>query len=142
MRTPDRDLLAVVAELQQAIAAGREPNFTDAERASLAAYICKQSKPDRRGKSRKRHFQAANRRMLRGCMEFIKIKMRRDPAEREARRAMHASGEEYYNLNKRVAQRMHKRLVKAGCENPPTVAALQNILRRSTAIEPDDDCYT
>jgi hypothetical protein len=140
MRAPDRDLLAVVVELQAAIAAGREPDLTDAERASLAAYIRK-CKPDRRGhhKLKTRHAQGANSRMLRTGMKFLKIKMRRDPAELEIKRAARASGDTY-DLDWRVAQRMHERLVKAGWKDI-TVPQLKTILRRSTATDPDEELY-
>jgi hypothetical protein len=139
MRVPDRDLLAVVMELQAAVAAGGEPKLTDAELASLAAFI-ESIKPDRRGhhKSKARHAQGANRRMLRDVMEWRKIKLRNDPAELEIKRAARASGD-VYDFDWRVALRMRERLVNAGWENPPNVAALKNILRRSTAKEPDEE---
>jgi hypothetical protein len=142
MRAPDRELLAVVAELQQALADGREPQLSAAEWALLAAYIHQHGDPpDRRGHHKKmtRHVQGANRRMLRTRMEFLKIKLRNDPAERELKRAMRREGGRYYGLNRRVAECMHDRLVKAGWEQIPSVEALENILRRSTTDEPDWD---
>jgi hypothetical protein len=143
MRAPDRELLAVVAELQQAIAAGREPLLSAAEWALLADFIeeSRQNKPRRRRghhKTMARHFQGKNRRMLRTGMEFLKIKLRHDPAERELKRAIRANGDAY-DLNWRVAQVMHERLVKSGRKNPPTIAYLKNVLSRSSADEPDWD---
>jgi hypothetical protein len=135
MRAPDRQLLAVVAELQQAIAAGRQPQLTNAEWAALAAYIQSRGKRRRhRGQHRSmtRYLKGAKRRMLRSGMEALKIKLRHDPAELELKRAMRANGGRYV-LNERVAQRMHERLQKSGRDPVPTVSYLRNVLSRSTA---------
>ena len=140
MRAPDRDLLVVVAELQQAITSGREPQLTTAEWDLLAAYIHKQSKPDRRGHSITRHIQGVNRSFLRTRMWVIKRKLRRDPAERDLKRTTRALGGRYV-LNHRVAERMHDRLVKAGRKNIPSVRALITILSRSTANDPDEELW-
>jgi len=135
MRAPDRDLPTVVAELQRAIDAGRQPNLTAKELDLLITYIRK-CKPDRRGHSMKHYIKGANRRMLRNSMEWIKIRLRHDPAERELKRATRATGGRYV-LNRRVAEYMHKQL--SGWKNIPSVKALENILNRSTANEPDVD---
>jgi hypothetical protein len=132
MRAPDCELPTVVAELLRAITSGREPNLSTTELAALAAYI-QSLKPDRRGRSKVRHIQGANRRLLRTRMEFLKIKLRRDPAEPELKRRGN------YDLNNRVAEVMHARLEKSGYKNPPNVESLKNILSRSTANDDPRD---
>lgn len=136
MRAPDRELLTVVAELQQAITSGRKPQLTATEWALLTSYIRSKGKPDRRGHSIKRHIQGADRRMLRMQMEWLKVKLRRDPAERELKRTMRANGETYV-LNRRVAERMRERLEKSGRKDIPTVEYLENVLSRSDMEDSD-----
>lgn len=141
MRAPDREPFAVVAK---AIAAGREPQLTETEWIWLATYI--KSKRGGRGGRRKRghhksmarHCQGVNRRMLRHCMDLLKIDMRHDPAERKLKRTMRAR-DETYDLNRRVAERMREQL--SDWKPVPTVAALEDILRRSTAADRDEEPY-
>ena len=124
-----------VVELLKAITAGREPPPTEEEWISLRDFWQGKLGKRRRGdhKSMKRYCQGVDRRMLRDCMEFIKIKLRNDPAERELKRTMRVNGETYV-LNRRVAQRMQKQL--AGRKKIPTVEYLENILSRA---EPDEE---
>lgn len=125
-----------LVELLKAITAGHEPPPTEEEWASLRDFWQGKLDKHRRGhhKSMERYFQGVNRRSLRTSMGWIKIKLRNDAAERELKRTMRANGETYV-LNRRVAQRMHERLVKAGRKNVPTVAYLENVLSRSTAMD-------
>jgi hypothetical protein len=129
-----------VIELLKAITAGREPPPTEVEWASLRDFWQGKLGRRQRGrhKSMARHIQGANRRMLRTGMEFLKIKLRHDPAELELKRTMRTSGGRYV-LNKRVAQRMHERLEKSGRKNIPTVAYLENVLSRSTAADREQE---
>ncbi len=124
-----------VAELLKAITVGREPPPTEEEWGSLRDFWQGKLGRRRRGhhKSMTRHCQGADRRMLRDCMEFIKIKLRNDPAERELKRTRRANGDTYV-LNRRVAQRMQKQLT--GRKKIPTVEYLENILSRA---EPDEE---
>ncbi len=140
---PDRILSAAklgsdkVIELLKAITAGREPPPTEVEWASLREFWQGRLFKERRAgqhKSMTRYFQGVNRRSLRHSMEWIKIKLHNDPAEQELKRAMRANRDRYV-LNRRVAQRMHERLVKAGKKNIPSVAYLENALSRSDAMD-------
>ena len=129
MRTADRELPAVMAELEAAITTGREPQLSDSEWAAVTSYVRRKGKPDRRGHSFKRHCQGADRRMLRMLMERIKFKLRRDPTERKLKHDTRRNGGTYI-LNHRVAKVMHERLKKSGRNNIPSVQALENILSR------------
>jgi hypothetical protein len=131
MRAHDRELPAVAAELLAALTAGRKPNLTATEWDLLTTFCRRQGKPDRRGHSIKRHIQGANRRMLQDRMRWLKRKLRNDPAERKIKRSLRGT----YDLNRRVAEVMHERLVKAGRDNVPSVSSLKNILSRSIAAD-------
>jgi hypothetical protein len=139
MRAPDRELLALVTELREAIAAGRKPQLTDGEWTALAAFVETRGKRGRRRgqhKSMTRHIEAAHRRMLRNIMEHLKTEQANDPAELELKRAMRANGGRYV-LNERVAERMHQELQH--WDPVPSVAALKNILSRSNAGDREEE---
>ena len=124
-----------VIELLKAITAGREPPPTEEEWASLRDFWRGKLGNQKRGQHKLpwRQMQGINRRTLRTLMERQKTELRDDPAERELKRAMRANGEPY-DLNKRVAHRMHEELTACGAKTI-SEERLLNMLRRSTAIE-------
>jgi hypothetical protein len=139
MRVPDRELLALVTELREAIAAGRKPQLTDGEWTALAAFVESRGKRKRRRgqhKSMARHVEGVHRRMLRNMMEHLKIELANDPAELELKRAMRGDGGRY-DLNQRVAERMHKEL--QDWDPALSLAYLKNSLSRSTAGDREEE---
>jgi hypothetical protein len=110
MRAPDRDLSVVVAPIKR-----------------------------RRGqhKSMTRYLMGVKGRMLRIEMEFLKIRLRNDPAERQRKREMRRNGDAYV-LNRRVAEVMRERMDKRGEPPNPTAAQLETLLSREDTSNPHD----
>ncbi|MFZ2076655.1 MAG: hypothetical protein WAV38_08405 [Xanthobacteraceae bacterium] len=131
-----------MVELLKAISAGREPPPTEEEWASLREFWRGKLGKRRRGhhKSMERYCQGVDARMLRHIMEFLKIDLQNDPAEREVKRTMRRDGGRY-DLNQRVAQRMHARMMKWDRKKIPTVESLVNILSPETNGDLHPDAF-